>query len=192
VLLKAWDQLRPAEAELHIWSSMRLYGPDQLDDEYRSLYEFADTLPGVIYHGIVPNEELRLALRDIHFLTYPSTFPETSCLSVIEAMATGCRVVAPYLGALPETTAGYARLYSSRADEDEHAAAFSRVLAAELANPWNGDPELVADQQRHCGAIYGWARREHEWRQLVAEISLPRGSDVRSGRPSTSELAVTP
>jgi glycosyltransferase involved in cell wall biosynthesis len=175
VLLKAWEQLNPSSAELHIWSSMKLYRQDEQDNSYQHLYELASALPGVVYHGIAPNDKLRAALRDIHFLTYPNTFEETSCLAVIEAMASGCRVIAPFIGALPETTAGYARMYPWNADESAHAATFARVLASEMAQPWNGDPELAEAEQRHCAAAYDWARRDYEWRRLIEEV-LTNGS----------------
>ena len=68
----------------------------------------------------------------MHFLVYPCTFAETACLAVIEAMAAGCRVIVPSLGALPETTGGYARIYPSNPERQEHAAVFSENLAAEL------------------------------------------------------------
>ncbi len=77
-------------AELHIWSSHRLYGPAFDDAPHAALFARARSLPNVHHHGIVPNPELREALRDIDVLAYPSTFAETSCLAVIEALAAGC------------------------------------------------------------------------------------------------------
>jgi len=165
VLLDAWERLSPANAELNVWSSMKLYLED--DSPYQHLYERARSMPGVIYHGLAPNPELRAALRNMHFLVYPCTFPETACLSVIEAMAAGCRVIIPSLGALAETTGGYARIYPSNPNAEEHAATFSENFAAEMATPWAGEPELSISQQAHCAAVYGWPGRLHEWRQLI-------------------------
>ena len=130
VLLDAWQRLRPANAELHVWSSMKLYLED--DSPYQHLYERAQSMPGVTSHGIAPNPELRAALRSMHFLVYPCTFEETACLAVIEAMAAGCRVIVPSLGALPETTAGYARVYPNDPDPNAHAKAFADILADEM------------------------------------------------------------
>jgi glycosyltransferase involved in cell wall biosynthesis len=144
---------------------MKLYLEN--DAPYEHLYERAQSMPGVVYHGIAPNPELRAALRSMHFLVYPCVFAETACLAVIEAMAAGCRAIVPSLGALPETTASYARIYPSNPDAKEHSTVFSENLAAELAAPWAGEPDLSLVQQAHCRAVYGWPRRLHEWRQLV-------------------------
>ena len=165
VLLDAWERISPANAELHIWSSMKLYLED--DRPYQHLFAQAQCLPGVIYHGLVPNPELRAALRTMHFLTYPSTFAETACLTAIEAMSAGCRLIVPSLGALPETTAGYARVYPSNPNAEKHVTTFSENLAAELASPWDGDLELSLRQQAHCRAVYNWPTRLREWRHLI-------------------------
>ena len=144
---------------------MKLYLAD--DGPYEHLYERARSMPGVIYHGIAPNNELRAALRSMHFLVYPCTFAETACLTVMEAMAAGCRVIVPSLGALPETTGGYARIYPWNPNEDEHAATFSEVLADEMAAPWAGDPELSMRQQAYCADVFDWPRCLGEWRRLI-------------------------
>ena len=121
----------------------------------------------MIYHGLAPNAELRAALRNMHFLTYPCTFAETACLAAIEAMAAGCRLIVPDLGALPETTAGFARVYPSKPDAEEHVAVFSENLATELATPWGGNADQSITQQTHCAEVYDWTRRLNEWRQLI-------------------------
>lgn len=180
VLLEAWDRLKPGNAELHIWSSLKLYGQTGDDTPYEALFARARALPNVFHHGIVPNEQLREELRGIDYLAYPSTFAETSCLSVIEAMAAGCRVICPALGALPETTAGFARLYPWQPDRDAHAAVFADILAEELARPWEGRVHLGWQQQVYCHAFYDWAVRAGEWRRLVVDI----GDGSAPGRKS--------
>ena len=174
VLLDAWERLSPGNAELHIWSSVRLYRWD--DTPYEHLYDRAESMPGVFYHGIAPNDELRAALRDMHFLVYPCTFQETSCIAVIEAMAAGCRVVAPDYGALAETTAGFGRLYPWIADAREHAEKFAEELADELPTPWRGQPELSLAQHEYCLASYDWGPRLAEWRQLIASLKWKQDS----------------
>jgi len=174
VLLDAWERINPANAELHIWSSMKLYLED--DRPYEHLYARASSLRGVIYHGLSPNPELRVALRSMHFLTYPCTFAETACLAAIEAMAAGCRLIVPFLGALPETTAGFARVYPSNPNEEDHVAAFCENLAAELAIPWAGNPNLSLSQQAYCATAYDWPTRLLEWRQLIRRLCDQTGA----------------
>ena len=74
-------------------------------------------------------------------------------------MAAGCRLIVPSLGALPETTAGFARIYPSNPNEEAHIAAFSENLAAELAMPWQGNPDLSLSQQAYCATAYDWPMR---------------------------------
>ena len=170
VLLDAWELLSPADAVLNIWSSMKLYGPLFDDTAYRELFDRAGGLPNTHYHGIVPNAELRRLLRSIDYLAYPSVFPETSCISVIEAMAAGCRVICPALGALPETTAGFARIYDWPADPATHAKIFCEILKEELSTPWGGMVDQAEAEQDYCRQFYDWSVRSNEWKHLLNQM----------------------
>ncbi|OAS27776.1 hypothetical protein A5481_00140 [Methylobacterium platani] len=174
VLLEAWDRLRPEGAELHIWSSHRLYGPAFDDAPHAALFARARSLPNVHHHGIVPNPELREALRDIDVLAYPSTFAETSCLAVIEALAAGCRVICPTLGALPEAVGGFGRLYAFQPDPVTHAEVVASLLAEEIAGPWAGRPALAAEQQAAMRRLYDWPVRVAEWRRVLDDLTAAR------------------
>ncbi len=171
VLLDAWDLLKPAKARLHVWSSMQLYGPHVDDAGYTELVERARRMERVNYEGLLPNDALKQRLRTIDVLAYPSTFPETSCLAVIEALSAGCRVVCPARGALPETCFDFARLYSAPEDHRAHVVAFARELEAELARPWGGKPHLQWLQQVMCQAVYDWDRRVADWRDLMTDMA---------------------
>jgi FkbM family methyltransferase len=188
VLLDAWDILRPREAELHVWSSMKLYGPGYDDEAYAALYDRARATPGVIHHGIAPNEDLRRELRDCDFLTYPSTFAETSCLIAIEAMASGCRVICPSLGALAETVGEFGKVYPFVADPGEHARRFAKVLAGEIANPWGGAVARAIEQQDFARERYDWRARAGEWRALIESLT----GAARAPRPAAGVPRVPP
>lgn len=169
VLLDAWEKLDLSNAELHIWSSMRLYNQD--DAKYQPLYARARASKRVFYYGISPNSELKTILRDMHFLAYPSTFEETSCLAVIDAMAAGCRVIVPARGALPETTAGFAHVYPWSADPIEHASLFGSALAKEVEHPWFDSPEMSLTQQNYCEQFFDWNQRVKEWTRLIERLT---------------------
>ncbi len=104
LLLKAWPVIHEAvpTAKLDVCSSLKVYGQEE-PPEYRQMYEQARALPGVNYRGSVSQSELRETALQSRVLAYPCTFPETSCIAAMEAMAAGCVVVSTTLGAMPET-----------------------------------------------------------------------------------------
>ena len=171
ILLDAWERLDRADAELHIWSSFRLWGQRFSDSGHQSAFAHARRLPGVTYHGIKPNAEIRRALRDMHFLTYPSTFNETSCIAVMEAIAAGMRVIATARAALPETAAGFAHLYAPPGDREACVTALVRELTEEFENPWGGQPAMAATAQAYAREVYGWQTCLDAWRQLIRRLT---------------------
>jgi glycosyltransferase involved in cell wall biosynthesis len=63
--------------------------------------------PRVNFYGKTPRKTLYKYFADAHIHAYPSTYPETSCLTQMEALSAGCYTVHTDLGALPETSLGY-------------------------------------------------------------------------------------
>jgi glycosyltransferase involved in cell wall biosynthesis len=61
----------------------------------------------VNFYGKTPRKILYKFFSDAHIHAYPSTFPETSCLTQMEALSAGCYTVHTDLGALPETSMGH-------------------------------------------------------------------------------------
>ena len=167
-LIQAWRRVQPQNAELHVFSGITLWG--RSDAEYRHLFAEVMETDNVTYHGVAPNDVIRNVLRDVHFLLYPARFDETSCISVIEAMSFGLRVIAPSRGALGETSGGFARIYPDVADEAAHVELFASVLAEELQSPWLGREDLAVAGQEYCRQLYDWSGRAREWRHLIGEL----------------------
>jgi glycosyltransferase involved in cell wall biosynthesis len=175
ILLRAWEINPPENCELHIFSSTKIYGKDFAEKEefkFLKLYEKANSLPNVIYRGSIKNEDLRKELVDFDIMAYPSTFEETSCISVIDALSAGLRVVCSNLGALPETTEGWARIYPYLADKETHSEVFSKILIEEVNKLRSGE---LQDHLENQLSIYkkkwSWDEREKEWRRFLESIN---------------------
>jgi len=166
ILLHAMPRIRDAspQAGLKVFSSMSLYHADA--DPFEALYAWARRTPGVEYSPAVGQAALARALRDVDILAYPNTFDETSCIAVMEAMAAGCAVVTTRRGALPETTAGDARLVEPDEDARVLSTRFADAVAEELTER-RCDRAAYADRiARQVARVNGtmtWARRAEEW-----------------------------
>ncbi|WP_165772284.1 glycosyltransferase [Niveispirillum lacus] len=175
VLLAAMPQIRAAipGTILRVYSSLEAYQVPLDRDPYVGLYEQCRRMDGVEYVGGVAQPVLASALRSVTALAYPNRFAETSCISVMEAMAAGCLVVSSRLGALPETTAGFARLLPVPAAPAEHATLFAGVLVEELRRHRDdaaGTHSHLRAQMAQAGAEGGWDRRAAQWLSLLSDM----------------------
>lgn len=183
VLLDVFPEIRRrvAGVRLKVYSSMAVYRVSPETDRFARLYERCRRTEGVEYVGSLPQPELARELRTASVLAYPNTFPETACIAAMEAMAAGCSIVTSRLGALPETTAGFARLvpvygdwrrYKSRFVE-ETVAALGDFLAADRA----GLSAALDRQVAHANRKLNWRLRAEQWSQWLQKI--------RKGRKNT-------
>jgi glycosyltransferase involved in cell wall biosynthesis len=173
VLLKAWEILKPENAELHVFSSCKIYGKEfgESDSQYEHLYNKCKELPGIVYRGSVSNEKLRQELPEFDILAYPNTFEETSCIAVIEALSAGLRVVTSALGALPETTEGWARMYSYLPNPELHAETFAKILGEEIEIiRENKLQDHLTDQVNIYNKRWSWDYRITEWTKYLDEL----------------------
>jgi glycosyltransferase involved in cell wall biosynthesis len=171
VLLTAWEVLKPEDAELHIFSSTKIYGAEfaeASEAQYQELYDKCNTLPNVVYRGTVSNEELRAELPTFDILAYPNTFEETSCIAVIEALSAGLRVITSNLGALPETTEGWARMYPYMVSKELHALKFADILDEEIHKIKTGELNSHLELQKQVYASrWNWNQRINEWTSFL-------------------------
>lgn len=170
VMLDAFSMLDRTDVELDVYSSTTIYGKDYVEyegDKYEPLFKRAREMKNVNYIGYVPNAELIKAMQEAHILAYPCIFEETSCLTVIEAGAAGCRLVTTNIGALAETGSEFARLVPIQAEYKGIVASYAQALNEEIDNIGSFDG---AFQSEFYNKNYGWDNRAKEWNALLAKL----------------------
>lgn len=174
VLLSAWELLSLDNCELHVFSSTKIYGERFAESQeplYQELYDKCKKLPNVVYRGSVANEELRKELGTFHIMAYPSTFEETSCISVIEAISNGLRVICSNLGALPETTEGWAHMYPYHENPQNHAYKLAECILEEIEFIKRGHFFKNSEIQKQIYApLWSWDFRITIWKEYLSGI----------------------
>ncbi|MCO5065497.1 MAG: glycosyltransferase family 4 protein [Rhizobiaceae bacterium] len=191
LLLQCFPTIREAvpDVRLRIHSSMKIYGVPAQGDGFGYLYKLAQSLDGVDYVGPVSQQKLAESLRDVAALAYPSTFKETSCIAVMEAMASGAEVVTTHLGALPETLSGFGRVLPSGNYEHKFgtnpALANSFIgLVVRMLREARSNPASVAEERRRR---IGFARQNYNW-DARAQQWLALANRLKSGTEVTPKL----
>ncbi len=105
ILIRAFPVIRSLVpgCRARIYSSMAVYSAS--DDRYEELYDICRRTEGMEWYGSVSQVDLSRAYAGADIFAYPSIFRETSCISLLEAMASGCLSVLSDFGALSETAA---------------------------------------------------------------------------------------
>ena len=182
VLLEIFPSIRSehAQATLDIYSSLAVYQYAASADPYAALYRTSEAMPGVNYLGSVPQPALARALSRAHVLSYSNTFPETSCIAVMEALAAGLLVVTSELGALPETSLGFANLvpYHSR-DRANYGEAYKRMLSKTLKSYSPVElGERLYKQVVTMNSACTWRIRAREWTEFLTEVCSTRKGPI--------------
>ena len=130
-LLNVFKKLNLENVELNICSSTKIYGKkfdDVLGKKYKNLFEECKNTKNVNYLGFINNNKIIDLLKKIHIYSFPSIWPETSCISAIEAMGAGCQIVTTNLGALYETCSPFGTFVSFDRNFDNLEKKYLKVL----------------------------------------------------------------
>lgn len=169
VLLEVWKNLNRDDVELHVYSSIKIYGSDfaASDEakEWQPLLDRTANTKGIIYHDYVDNATIRKALQEAHIFAYPSTFEETCCLAMVEAGAAGLSLVSTNLGALPETGSEFATLVELPRTKDDLVVNYTKVLNEEIDSFWSKQDKLK-QQSDFYNQHYSWDNRIKDWEKL--------------------------
>jgi tetratricopeptide (TPR) repeat protein/glycosyltransferase involved in cell wall biosynthesis len=181
VLLDLFPRIRQAcpDAELHVFSSMRVYGVSAADDQaqFEALYRKARELEGVTLVGSLPQTELAERLEHCRVLAYPNHFEETFCIAAAEAQAAGCPVVTSALGALPETV-GDAGLCIAG---DPRSVSYQNAFIAECIDLLMNDTrwQAVSDRARaRAGRQFSWPTIAAHWESVCRSSLLPEPPEM--------------
>jgi UDP-glucose:(glucosyl)LPS alpha-1,2-glucosyltransferase len=131
ILVSVFEQISKDNPDIHldVFSSFKIYGWEDADQQFEPLYDRIRNHPQMTYHGFQPHETVLEHLNKAHIFAYPSTWIETSCRALIEAMSAGLVCVHNNMGALPETSGGLNVMYHADMDDkNHHAVGFANHL----------------------------------------------------------------
>ena len=171
VLLGAMQLVKNPLITLDVYSSTEVYGKafhDHNDHHYHDLYNQAKKLPNVNYIGYKPNEYIKEHLKDYRLFVYPSIWEETSCISLLEAMAAGLYCVTTNYGALYETGAEFPMYIPYSNDYRSLAKKFAssiEMVALSLQDP--SMVEHLKTQQKFVNHFYNWKIKGNAWNRFL-------------------------
>lgn len=152
---------------LDVYSSFKIYGRPDLDNQFMSIFQTINYHPNMTYHGYVSNNEIRKALQKAHIFAYPCIFQETSCLSLIEAMSAGCICVHSSLAALRETGGEFTMRYDFTENYQEHCSLFAQKLLEAIRNYKFID---TYPQQQYVESKYNISVVKEKWENVLKSL----------------------
>ena len=173
LLLKVFKNLNLKNVELNVCSSTIIYGKKfdpVLGKTYESIFNECKNTKNVNYFGFLDNKNIIQMLKKMHIFSYPSIWPETSCIAAIESMAAGCEVVTTNLGALSETCSSFVTFVNFDRNFDNLEKKYGKVLLNSIKNFWsNENQDKLKLQSKRINATYSWNVRSVEWKNFFDE-----------------------
>lgn len=111
------------------------------------------------FYGKTPKKTVMKHFANSHIHAYPSTFPETSCLTQMEALSAGCFSVHTDLGALPETSLGYGTAIPfSELTPERYAQEITKAINEIKTNGFD-----YKKQSKEISERYSWDVAKQNW-----------------------------
>lgn len=173
ILVPVFEELAKKYPNIHldVFSSFKIYGWEQADQQYEPLYQRIRNHPQMTYHGFAPNEVVKEHLLKAHIHAYPSIWLECNSRSVIEAMSSGLMCVHPNFGGLVDTSGGMNYMYQGDQDINKHANIFYHSLdhaintvSQEHVQNYLKLVKIYADTR------YSWSKIKSQWEELLTGL----------------------
>jgi glycosyltransferase involved in cell wall biosynthesis len=159
------------DIRLDVFSSFHLYGWGDNDTPFQPVFDAMKDNENITNHGTVTNDVIRSTLSNAHIHAYPSTWVETSCLCLMEAMSAGLMCVHPNLGALPETAANWTMQYQWDEDQNRHASMFYHTLQHAISVVReNRNLGQLKSQRAYANVFYNWNLRKMQWETFLQSL----------------------
>ena len=175
LLIAVFDKLteKYKNIHLHVHSSFKIYGWDEMDKKFEPLYEKIRNHPQMTYYGFLPQKEVWDKFNTYHILAFPSTWPETSCRVLMEAMSAGCLCVHPNLGALSDTSGGLTWMFpGDMTNLNQHAQNFyetleSAILSVKASQDQDYTDHNLLQNKEYADRRFGFENIRQKWIVLL-------------------------
>lgn len=168
-LLDVLDLIQRDDIHLDVFSSTSIYGTQffaQEDEKYQPLWDRCNNNPQITLHGYQPNHVVTQHLATADILAYPNTWEETFCISALEALISGCKVVTTSHGALPEVCGPWASYVTYGENRQILVTRYAHALNDAInACPYDGGSQSVFYNQH-----YTWDQIIPQWCNLFDNI----------------------
>jgi glycosyltransferase involved in cell wall biosynthesis len=170
---------------LDVFSSYKIYGWEDADKQFESLYERCRQHPKINYHGFAPNSVVREHVQKAHIHAYPSIWLECNSKSLIEAMSAGALCVHPNYGGLADTSGQLTAMYNWDSNPNIHANIFYQHLnhAIKIVNEESTQNYLQFVKQ-YADNRFNWNKIAAQWTAMLQGLS----EEYRSKDISVSEV----
>lgn len=172
ILYSAFDHLTNVYDNLYldVYSSFKIYGWPERDQEYQHIFDLCKSHPKITYHGTQPNEVVKEALKKSHIFAYPSIWPETSCIAALEAMSAKNLIVCSDLGALSETVGRRGVVYRYTENVPEHLNLFTGILDKVISQNIYKDQNFLYNVKSDIDKHHSWDHNILKWKNLCKRL----------------------
>ena len=174
LLLEVFEKINLKDVELNICSSTSIYGKkfsQTHNDKYQHIFDECKKMKNVNYYGFMQNDKIINLLKEMHICSFPSIWPETSCISAIESMAAGCQMVTTNLGALYETCAPFGTFVGFDKNLNNLSKKYELKLIDSINNFWSkNNQDLLNLQRETINRTYSWETRSREWIDFLSSV----------------------
>lgn len=121
------------------------------------------------FYGFSPKATVAKHYEAANIHAYPSTYPETFCISQAEAMSAGLLCVTSDIGALPEVSGGLTNIYRYEDDKHKHTEVFAEQLTKAIKQIRSGEfnPDAQID---YINRTYSWQAIKQKWLEFAELI----------------------